>query len=181
MALSTAEAEYMSGSEAATQILWLQRLVNSIGLELEDTGLGIKQPILYVDNQSAIALANNPVHHARSKHIDTREHFLREKVLDNLIDLRYIPTDQMTADGLTKHISKGKLEIIRERLNLWLESEIGKWGSVRINKSLPEFPNPEGSRRLSPGAGANAPHGGAPTFQIDNVGAQGPLAAQMGQ
>nr|CCA21918.1 PREDICTED: copia proteinlike putative [Albugo laibachii Nc14] len=63
---------------------------------------------IYEDNQGCIALAKNPVFHSRTKHIDIKFHFLREKVEDGVIVLEYKPTDEMIADGLTKALGKVK-------------------------------------------------------------------------
>jgi len=57
---------------------------------------------LYTDNQSALALAKNPVSHARAKHIDARHHFVRDAIQDNTVWVQHIPTEDMTADSLTK-------------------------------------------------------------------------------
>ena len=69
VALSSCEAEYVAG---ACQGIWLSRLLGDL--------LGIKEaPVkLLMDNKSTIALIKNPVNHDRSKHIDTKFHFLRE-------------------------------------------------------------------------------------------------------
>jgi len=65
VALSSCEAEYRASANAACQGIWLSRLLGEL--------LGIQAPKvkLLVDNKSAIALSKNPVHHERSKHIDT--------------------------------------------------------------------------------------------------------------
>src|SRR5271163_2545553 len=60
------------------------------------------QNVIYCDNQSAIALAHNPEHHARTKHIDIQYHFVRNCVEDGTTRLEYCPTEDMVADGLTK-------------------------------------------------------------------------------
>jgi hypothetical protein len=74
VALSSCEAEYIASANAACQGIWLSRLLGEL--------LGIQAPKvkLLVDNKSAIALSKNPVHHERSKHIDTRYHFIRDCV-----------------------------------------------------------------------------------------------------
>lgn len=59
-------------------------------------------------NQGCVALAKNPVYHVRTKHIDIKFHFLREKVLNEVIALEYKPTEEMEADGLTKALPKDK-------------------------------------------------------------------------
>ena len=74
VALSSCEAEFMATTAAAMQGLWLRSLLAEI------TGLPPQTVKLYVDNNSTIALMKNPVFHGRSKHIDTKYHFIRECV-----------------------------------------------------------------------------------------------------
>ncbi|KAJ8517174.1 hypothetical protein ON010_g18358 [Phytophthora cinnamomi] len=64
--------------------------------------------LIYQDNQCSIALAKNPVYHTRTKHIDIKFHFLREKVERGNIRLEYKPTDEMIADGMAKAPTRGK-------------------------------------------------------------------------
>ena len=60
------------------------------------------------DNAGAISLANNPLSSARSRHIDVRYHFLREKVAEGEIMVLHVPTEKQRADMLTKPLT-GKL------------------------------------------------------------------------
>lgn len=73
-------------------------------------------PIIYSDSQSALKLAENPVHHDRSKHIDIRFHFIREKLDNGEVSYLYIPTDQNVADLFTKPATKHKLMKFHTRL-----------------------------------------------------------------
>ena len=57
---------------------------------------------MYEDNKAAILFADHSRDHRRSKHIDTRRHFVRETVVNGEISLVYIPTAEQQADGLTK-------------------------------------------------------------------------------
>ncbi len=74
--------------------------------------------IINCDNQGAATLAKNPLAHARSKHIDIKWHYQREKIEDRSVQLRYIPTDQQIADGLTKPLPKNKFLAFRNALGL---------------------------------------------------------------
>ena len=74
--------------------------------------------VIYGDNQGAIALAKNPQFHGRTKHIDIAHHFVREKVVDSSVDLRYIPTEKQVADGLTKALPRDRFEAFRKLLGL---------------------------------------------------------------
>ena len=61
-----------------------------------------------------MALAKNPVQHQRSKHIDTRHHFVREMVKSGSLDLYYVPTDENIADMFTKSINSTKFRKFRD-------------------------------------------------------------------
>nr|GEV66862.1 ribonuclease H-like domain, reverse transcriptase, RNA-dependent DNA polymerase [Tanacetum cinerariifolium] len=74
VALSSCESEFIAATAAATQALWLKRLLSRL------THSDNEKITILVDNKSAIALMKNPVFHGRSKHIDTKYHFIRECV-----------------------------------------------------------------------------------------------------
>jgi hypothetical protein len=102
VATSSCEAEYIAASEASKEAIWLQRLLDHFGHK-------IPQVPLQIDNQSAIQLAKNPMSHARSKHIEVRWHFIREKVEEGLIKVQFVGTNDQVADGLTKPLVGEKL------------------------------------------------------------------------
>ena len=78
---------------------------------LEDFGFPMKKPIdIGEDNQSCIKMCHNPVMHKRSKHIDTKLHFIRERVENKEVKIHYVPTEEMTADILTKSLPRVKVE-----------------------------------------------------------------------
>ena len=97
--------------EAIKEQIWLTNLFAQLGLTYS------KNPI-WTDSQSAIALAHNPEHHARTKHIDIQYHFVREALLDKQVDMRYIPTERQIADGLTKPLDPTKFESFLKGLGL---------------------------------------------------------------
>lgn len=74
----------------------------------------LHQPVsytqLYCDNQSAIRIAENPICHARTKHVEVHYYFVREKVLKGEIDLKHINTEEQVTDVLTKGLSTSKFE-----------------------------------------------------------------------
>lgn len=70
------------------------------------------------DNQGAIAIAQNPVGHARTKHIDIRYHYVRECVQSGAVCLKYCPTNDMMADIFTKPLPKCKFEKLRAGIGL---------------------------------------------------------------
>nr|GEV29640.1 uncharacterized mitochondrial protein AtMg00810-like [Tanacetum cinerariifolium] len=71
--MSSAEAEYVSLSACCAQVLWLRT-------QLTDYGFYFDKICMYCDSKAAIAISCNPVHHSRTKHIDVRYHFIKEKV-----------------------------------------------------------------------------------------------------
>ena len=98
--------------QAAKESIWLQRLLKELGREAENT------KTIYEDNQGAIALANNPEYHARTKHIDIQYHFVRECVENGDIKLEYCPTADMVADALTKALPKERHWKLLEKMGM---------------------------------------------------------------
>ena len=109
--VSTTEAEYVAASEACKEAIWLARLVGDLGIK-------VQLPLLHCDSQSAIALAKNPVFHARTKHIDVRHHFVRECLAEKRIDLEKIHTTANTADALTKSLSSERFQCCRQSMGI---------------------------------------------------------------
>ena len=70
------------------------------------------------DNQGSIALAHNPVFHSRTKHIDIQHHYIRDEVASQRIQLSYVPTEEMIADGLTKALTHVKFHRFVEQMNM---------------------------------------------------------------
>lgn len=61
---------------------------------------------ILADSQGAIALTKNPQYHSRTKHIDIQYHFVRQHVNNNEVTFKFISTQNMVADVLTKSIPK---------------------------------------------------------------------------
>jgi hypothetical protein len=112
VALSSCEAEYIAAATAACQGVWLARLVTDMA------GVEPGVPELKVDNQSAIALSKNPVHHDRSKHIDTRFHYIRECIDENRIVLGHVSTEEQLADILTKALGRVRFLELHELIGV---------------------------------------------------------------
>lgn len=107
VALSSAEAEYMAMSLCVQEVIWARLLLND--LMMKQVGA---TPIME-DNQGAIALSKNVGYQARTKHIDIRHHFIREKVLSKEVEVKYIETKRQLADMLTKAIGTKRLQYLR--------------------------------------------------------------------
>jgi len=111
-ALSSCEAEYIAGTFAACQAIWLDNIMKELNCEM-------KKPLkLKIDNRSAINLAKNPIAHGRSKHIETRFHFIREQVSKGMIEVVYCPTEAQLADGFTKPLKIDRFTCLRDKLGL---------------------------------------------------------------
>lgn len=93
---STTEAEYISLASATTEVLWIQNL-------LEEMGMPVSYPTtIYEDCQPALAIATNTKSAALAKYIDVRHHALRDYQIKGYIDIKYLNTKRQLADGLTK-------------------------------------------------------------------------------
>lgn len=101
IALSTAESEYYAIVECAKECLWLQNILNELGINDKDM-------IINSDNQAAIYNCENNTINPKSKHIDIRYHKIRELIENNVIKIKYIKTTNNLADGFTKYLN-GKL------------------------------------------------------------------------
>ena len=88
IALSTVEAEFMAGSEACKELIWIRSVFRGLGL-FDDT---TPPTILRGDNTGAIALAKNPEFHQRTKHIELRERFITFLVDRSIVKVIHIPT-----------------------------------------------------------------------------------------
>ncbi|KAG5729260.1 Copia protein [Termitomyces sp. T112] len=97
VAASSCEAEYMAAFESAQECIWLRALLKDIGHD------HTSQPTqMFCNNNSAIALSEDPLLHARVKHIDIKYHFLHERVQSNKIALHQVPSKENTTDIFTK-------------------------------------------------------------------------------
>ena len=105
VALSSCEAEYMALTYAIQEAKYLRQLLSDL------TNLNLLPVTLFVDNQGAIELAKNPVHHQRSKHIDIRYHFIRDEIQNKSVVLEYVPSAENCADIFTKPVAKAKLKL----------------------------------------------------------------------
>ena len=101
-AQSTVEAEYISMSFAVRELIWLRRMSLDTGVS---TLSGLK---LYSDNEGAISLSRNDVANERTKHIEVIFHFVKDHVAKGSVVLKYIKTEEMTADIMTKALGSVK-------------------------------------------------------------------------
>jgi hypothetical protein len=111
IALSTTEAEYVATGACCAQLLWMKQTLRDFGCEQS------KIPLL-CDNERAIKLADNPVNHSRTKHIDIRHHFLRDHQAKEDIDVQHVRTEFQLADIFTKPLDESRFCALRRELNI---------------------------------------------------------------
>jgi hypothetical protein len=111
VALSTAEAEYFAAGHCCAQLLWMRQIVRDYGYKLS------KVPLL-CDNESAIRMADNPVEHNCTKHIDIRYHFLRDHQQKGDIKIAYVSTHNQLADIFNKPLDEKTFSKLRNELNI---------------------------------------------------------------
>jgi hypothetical protein len=112
VALSSTEAEYISLSEAAQEAVCLRRLLTDFNQQI------IGPTVIYEDNQSCIKLLQDERSSHRTKHIATKYHFVRDLFKSGEIDVKYCPSETMTADILTKPLGPEKLRQLTQDLGL---------------------------------------------------------------
>nr|GEY60192.1 retrovirus-related Pol polyprotein from transposon TNT 1-94 [Tanacetum cinerariifolium] len=93
--MSSAEAEYVSLSACCAQVLCMRTQLTYCGFHFD------KIP-MYCESKAAIAISCNPVQHSRTKHIDVRYHFIKEKVEKGIVELFFVKTEYQLADRFTK-------------------------------------------------------------------------------
>ncbi|CAM8990456.1 unnamed protein product [Rhodiola kirilowii] len=109
---SSTEAEYKALANGTAEATWIESVLKELGIKQN------QPPILWCDNLGATYLTANPVFHARTKHIEIDFHFVREKVAQGALDVRFISTKDQLADVLTKPATRQMLDRFRYNLNL---------------------------------------------------------------
>jgi hypothetical protein len=85
---------------------------------LRDFGYNLIKVPLLCDNESAIRMADNPVEHSRTKHIDIRHHFLRDHQQKGDIEVYHISTENQLVDIFTKLLDEKTFCRLRGELNV---------------------------------------------------------------
>nr|GEW53754.1 hypothetical protein [Tanacetum cinerariifolium] len=109
--ISSAEAEYVYLSACCTQVLWMRT-------QLTDYGFHFDKIPMYCDSKAAIAILCNPVQHFRTKHIDVRYHFIKEKVENGIVELFFVGTEYPLADLFTKALPEERFMYLFRRLGV---------------------------------------------------------------
>nr|GEV11439.1 retrovirus-related Pol polyprotein from transposon TNT 1-94 [Tanacetum cinerariifolium] len=107
----SAEADYVSLSACCAQVLWMRT-------QLTDYGFHFDKIPMYCDSKAAIAISCNPVQHSRTKHIDVRYHFIKEKVEKGIVELFFVGTEYQLADLFTKALPEEMFKYLVRRLGM---------------------------------------------------------------
>ena len=102
---SSAEAEYRALATVSCEVIWLKSLLKELQIEVDTPA------VVYCNNQAAIYIANNPMFHERTKHIELDCHFVRDRVTDESIKLLPIRSTHQLADALTKPLNATTLSL----------------------------------------------------------------------
>lgn len=94
----------MALTEGAKESIYWAAFLKELGFE------NLTDAVIYSDNYGALRLADNPVFHARSKHIAIRHHFIREALADKRIRVNHVSSGDNVADMFTKSLPRPKLE-----------------------------------------------------------------------
>ena len=111
IALSTAEAKYVTVGSCCAQVLCIKQ-------QLEDYGMSQNKILIKCDNISAINISKNPIQYFRTKYIEIRYHFIRDHVQNEDITLEFVPIENQLADIFTKPLNLERFEFIQGELGL---------------------------------------------------------------
>jgi hypothetical protein len=111
VALSMAEAEYVTASNCCAQLLWMRQT-------LKDYSYTMNHVPLLCDNESAIKIAYNPCEQSRTKHIDIWHHFLRDHFIKGDIVISHVVTNDQLADIFSKPLDEKRFCELRSELNI---------------------------------------------------------------
>ena len=115
VALSTAEAEFVSMSAASQESVWLQKL-------LSDFHIDNVPMLLYGDNQAALSMSKDNRQHGRGKHIDIKYQYIKDMISKGNIVVDYCPSSEMTADIFTKGLPSECFSKLRSALGMCYNS-----------------------------------------------------------
>ncbi|PKU66380.1 Retrovirus-related Pol polyprotein from transposon TNT 1-94 [Dendrobium catenatum] len=127
VARSSTESEYRALAALTADVIWLRKLLTEFGAPQD------RPTDLFCDNVSAIALANNPVFHARTKHIEIDQRFVRDHIQHNHIRIFPINTLDQVADIFTKALSTPRFQSLR--LKLTVHNNPSVCGGLLVEKS----------------------------------------------
>jgi histone deacetylase 1/2 len=115
---SSTESEYKAVANATAELIWVEALLNELGVRQDSP------PVLWCDNIGATYLSSNPVFHARTKHIEVDFHFVRERVAQKRLHVRFVSSKDQLADIFTKPLPLPLFQECKRNLNMFPIVEI---------------------------------------------------------
>ncbi|KAL1541205.1 Beta-galactosidase 8 [Salvia divinorum] len=112
VALSSAEAEFQGIKSGLTEILWLKKFMTELG------SLSHKTCKFFCDNKATISIAENPVQHDRTKHVEVDRHFIKENIEAKLVELPFVRSTDQLADILTKAVDTKNFREVLDKLRI---------------------------------------------------------------
>jgi hypothetical protein len=109
---SSTEAEYKALANDTTEVIWVQSVIAELGINLP------RSPCLWCDNLGATYMTVNPRFYGRTKNIEIDFHFVRERVAQRQLEVRFISSADQVADGFIKSLPVSKLDVFCRNLNL---------------------------------------------------------------
>ena len=108
-----ADSDWAKHISMAAAENWLNKLLADLGQKQ------VSPTKFHCDNKSSIEIADNPVQHGRTKHINVKLHFLREAEKNWFIKVLHCSNNVQLADLMTKEIPGSKLEFLKMQLRLF--------------------------------------------------------------
>jgi hypothetical protein len=111
VALSTAEAKYVTAGSCCAHLLWMRQTPKDYGYTMNEV------PLL-CDNESVIKISYNHCEHSRTKHKDIQHLFLRDHAIKGDIVISHVRTNEQLADIFTKPLDEKRFRELRSKLNI---------------------------------------------------------------
>ena len=118
IALSSSDSEYMALSDTSREAIFVRGLLTAVGFFLQEP------TDIYGDNNASIEFAKNPCAHHKSKHLDIRLHFIRQKIEEEVVTVKKIGTQDQIADIFTKALPRAQHERLALIAMGWSEGQI---------------------------------------------------------
>ncbi|KAH9291933.1 hypothetical protein KI387_042879, partial [Taxus chinensis] len=114
VAISSTEAEYKAVVSAGCEAVWLRQIL----VDFQFSQVTATPLSLFCDNQGVLKMVKNPIYHARTKHIEIHHHYIRQLVDSGEISLHFCPSQEQSADVMTKPLGAFLFVKFRDKLGI---------------------------------------------------------------